>query len=139
MRTPPASCAIKFSWSQSACGGLQPKTISSADSAIVGDVKEVADLVEEHLLTLFARDVLADDDQPRVVDRIVQVTQRGLVEPPTEISRRRRIGNRVRTDRIQKDFVVAPQFDVLQTPPVAPDVDREVEHMIRLVIRHVHF
>ena len=56
------------------------------------------------------------------------------LKPPAEVAGRRRIGNAPRADRVEIHFVVAAQFDVVQTSAVAQRVEREVQHMIALVV-----
>ena len=60
--TPPLSCAIRFSWSQRS---LAENTTSSAVIvAVVGDVEEVAVLLEQPHLSLVDLHPLAEDDHP---------------------------------------------------------------------------
>ena len=56
-------------------------------------------------------------------------------EAATEISRRRRIGNRVGPEGVQEHLVVAPPLDVLQTSSLAQRVQRQIEHMVGFIIR----
>ena len=59
-RTPPFNCAIRFSWSQRSLA--ENTTSSAALTPVVGDVKEVANLVEQPYFALLPGDVLADHD-----------------------------------------------------------------------------
>ena len=73
---------------------------------------------------------------PRFVDRRLQrFDLSGRLEAATEISRRRRIGNPLRPQRVEIRFVVAFVFEVFQTRPIGQRVVGDVEHVIGLVIR----
>jgi hypothetical protein len=61
-----------------------------------------------------------------------------LSEPPAEVPRGGRVRNRLRTERVQEDFVVAAELDVLQAGRVAQRVQRQVEHVVRLVVGDMH-
>ena len=58
-------------------------------------------------------------------------------EAAAEVAGRGRIGDAAGAEGIEEDFVVAAQFDVLQTGAVAQGVVGEVEHVIGFVIRQM--
>jgi hypothetical protein len=82
---------------------------------------------------------MSPDVQPRITDGAAEIVQVALGEPAAEIAGRGRIGDRVGADRIQEDFVVPPQLQVLQAGGVAQGVEGQVQHVVRLVIEHVQF
>jgi hypothetical protein len=83
--------------------------------------------------------LLLPDFQPGLVDRVHQGLNVFFVEASTKVAGRRRIGNALNSQRIQKNFVVTPQFDVFQACAADEQVVGDVEHMIRFVIRQMTF
>src|SRR5260370_283516 len=79
-------------------------------------------------------DALAD-----IVKNIDQGVHVASVKTATEIASRGRIGQATGAEGIEKDLVVAPQFQVLQASAVAQGVIRQVEHVIGLVVRQMDF
>ena len=79
----------------------------------------------------------APDLHPHVVDRAHQDFNVGGFEPPTEVTRRGRVGDPLSPESVQVDLVVTPQFEVFQTPAPGQNVVGDVEHMVRLVVRQM--
>ena len=80
--------------------------------------------------------------QTRVPDLVADVDQRVHVGGPktaAEIAGRGRIGNAAGTEGIEIDFILAAQFQILQTGAIAQGVIGQVEHVIRLVIGQMNF
>jgi len=69
----------------------------------------------------------------------LQATDVSGEEAATEIPGRRRIGNAFGAQRVEKCFIVSPQFNVFQRASLAESVVSDVEHMIRLSIRQIQF
>jgi hypothetical protein len=69
----------------------------------------------------------------------LQIVQALGRETAAEVAGRGRIGDRLGPQGVEKDFVVAAQFDVLQARRVAERVQRQVQDMIGLVIGQMHF
>ena len=105
-----------------------------AGLALAGRDGQRAVPVEERLVEELWRLPLPDVE-PRPVDRIPQLPHAATAEPPTEISRRGRIGNRVGSEDVEEGLVVPPPLDVLQTRSLAQGVHRQVQDRIRLIIR----
>jgi hypothetical protein len=68
------------------------------------------------------------------IDQVVHIV--GL-KAPTEIAGRGWIRNASRAQSIEKDLVLAAQFQVLQAGAVTQGVVSQVEHVIRLVVRQM--
>ena len=60
-------------------------------------------------------------------------------EAAAEVAGRGRVGNPLRAQGVEKDLVVAAQFDVFQPRAVAQRVVGQVQHVIRLVIGQMDF
>src|ERR1700676_1368241 len=88
----------------------------------------------EELGRLPSPDALAD-----TVEDVDERGDVGLLETPTEITGRGRIGNAGRTQGVEVNFVLATQLDVLLTGAVADRVVGEVENVIGLVVRQMNF
>jgi hypothetical protein len=58
-------------------------------------------------------------------------------ETATEISRRGGVGNSRGTQSVQIRFVLSPQFQVLQAPPIAQRVIGDVQDVVGLMVRQV--
>jgi hypothetical protein len=78
--------------------------------------------------------LLGPDFEPRLVEHVEQRADMLGSESPAEVASRRRIGNALRADRVEIHFVVAAQFDVVQARAVAERIEREVQHMIALMV-----
>ena len=79
------------------------------------------------------------DLQPRVVGSVHQAADVGLSEATAEVSGRGWVGNSLCAQGVEKDFVIAPQFNVLQSHAVAQRVVRQVQHVIRLMVGTMDF
>ena len=120
---------------------------AAAPLLLVGDVHPLLALARgdgeravhvDHGLLEERGGLLLPDVEPRLVDRVEQAADMLLAaEAAAEIARGGGVGNGLRTDGVEERFVVAPQFDVLQTGSFAQRVDGEVEDVVRLVIRQV--
>ena len=65
---------------------------------------------------------------------LVPTKPRRRREPPAEVAGGGRVGNPLRPERIQIRFVVASQFQMLQTPATRQEVVGDVQHMIGLAV-----
>ncbi len=83
---------------------------------------------------------LAGPDLPtRLVDDVEKYLNAIRGKAPAEISRRGGIGDTARPQGIQQDFVVAEQFQVLQTRAAAQRQIGQRQHMVRFMIGQVDF
>ncbi len=90
----------------------------------------VNDRLLEELLGLFRPHI-----QPRLMDRLLQfpnLTRRD--ESPAEVAFRRGVGNALRSQRVQKRFIIATQLNILKTSTLAQRIVSEVQHVVRLVV-----
>jgi hypothetical protein len=60
-------------------------------------------------------------------------------ETPAEVASRRWIGNATRTQGIEKHFVLATQFQVLNAGAAAQRIEGQIENVIGLVIRVMNY
>ena len=74
------------------------------------------------------------DLKPGLVDGVHQGLDLLLVEPATEVARRRRVREAVRPQGVEKDPVRAPQLDIVQRLAAAEEVIRNIQHVVRLII-----
>ena len=74
-----------------------------------------------------------------VVKHLLQRLDLMRMKAATEIAGRRRIGNPASVQRIEQGFILSPQFQIFQACAAAQRVVRQVQHVIRLVIRQMHF
>ena len=112
--------------------------------AVVGDVHAFLALagggdqravhVEDGLLEE-AVGLLRPDADADVVEDVLQGVDVDAGEAAAEIAGRGGIGNAAGAEGVEEDFVVAAQFDVLQTSAVAQGVVGEVEDVIGFVVR----
>ncbi len=61
------------------------------------------------------------------------------IEATAEVAGRGRVGNAARAEGVEKRFVLAAQFEILQTRAAAQSVVGDGEHMIGFVIGQVEF
>ena len=83
--------------------------------------------------------LLLPDLQARFIDRLHQ--RQNLIFPleaPAKVPGRGGVRDPLRADRVQIGFVVAEQFQMIQTCPAGQPVVRDVHHVIALVIRQVN-
>src|SRR3984957_16852367 len=78
------------------------------------------------------------DPLANAVENVDQGMHVGGAEATTEIAGGRRIGDAQSPERVEVDFILTTQFEVLQTGAVAQRVVGQVEHMVRLVVGHVN-
>jgi hypothetical protein len=83
------------------------------------------------------RRLLTPNGKPCLIDGFHQQLDVAPVKATTEVARRGGVGNPFGAQRVQIDFVVTPQFDVLQSLPAGQNVVGDIQHMIRLVIRQM--
>ena len=90
-------------------------------------------LVEELIVLLFP------NVQANLVEGILETIDVIRLEPATEVSGSGRIGNPLGPDGIEKELIIATQFDVLQASATAQRVVGKVQNVIGFVIRQVFF
>ena len=119
-----------------------------APCAVVGDVHAllafavgfdqrsvgVDDGLVEELLRLST-----PDRQSRFVERFLQEFDPPLVEASAKVASSGGVGNPSRAERVEISLVVPQQLDVLQASAAGQQVVSDVEHMVRLVVRQMHF
>ena len=81
--------------------------------------------------------LLLPDFQTRLVKRFLQREHIKLREPPTEIARRRGIGNALSTEGVKIRLVIPPQFQVFQTRATGQQIERDIEYVIGFTVRQM--
>lgn len=81
--------------------------------------------------------LLTPDDKTRFMESFLQRENIELRKPSAEVSRSRGIRNALSPQRIEIRFVVASQFQMLQTRTARQQIERNVEHMIGFTVRQV--
>src|SRR5690606_11546896 len=81
------------------------------------------------------RELAPDPISSRRIDQIHQPLQAFDVESTEEVSRGGRIGDPLRPQKVQETLVLPEPVDVLQTSATCQNVVRQIEHVIRFVIR----
>ena len=61
------------------------------------------------------------------------------LEPPAEVAGGGRVGNPLGAEQVEIGLVLPPQFEIFQARASAQRVVGQVEHVVRLVIRQMHF
>jgi hypothetical protein len=79
------------------------------------------------------------DALANAIDDVDQGVHVGSVEAAAEIASGRRIGNALGPERVEIDFILATQFEVLQTRAIAQRVVGQIKHVIGLVVRQMDF
>ncbi len=79
------------------------------------------------------------DALANLVEDVDQRVHVGGAETAAEIAGRGRIGNAAGAEGVEIDFILATQFEVLQTGAVAQGVVGQVEDMIGLVVGQMDF
>ena len=82
--------------------------------------------------------LLLPDLHPHVVDDVHQGVDVAFVEAAAKVTGGGRVGDSPRAQRVEVDFVVAPQLEVFQAGSAGQDVVGDVEHVVRLVVGQVH-
>jgi hypothetical protein len=101
-------------------GGYHQEPIHVEDSL----VEEVVGLLGPHA-------------QADVVDQVLQLADGGLVEAPADVAGRGGVGEALGTQGVEKDLVLATQFEVLQAGAVAQGVVSEGQDVVGLVVGEV--
>ena len=79
------------------------------------------------------------DSQSRFVERLLQEVDLLLVEASAKVTRGGRVGNPSRAQSVEISLVVSEQLDVLQASAAGQQIVSDVEHVVRLVVRQMHF
>jgi ubiquinone/menaquinone biosynthesis C-methylase UbiE len=77
--------------------------------------------------------------EPRRVEGRLQIVQVPARKPPTEIARRGGVGNPLGPQRVQVGLVLAAQLQVFQAGPTTQRIISQIEHVVRFVVRQMHF
>ena len=77
--------------------------------------------------------------ESRFVNSVLKAADVGGGKATAEITGRRRIGNAFGAQRVEKRFIVSPQFNIFQRTSFAERIVSNVEHMIRLTIGKIQF
>ena len=93
--------------------------------------------IEDRLLEKRRR-LLTPHPKPHLVDHVHQRLDIRHREPPAKVARSGRVGNTLRPKGVQKDFIIPPQLDVIQTGAPSQNVVCDVQHVVRLVVRQMH-
>src|SRR5271163_537597 len=80
------------------------------------------------------RGLLGPDPQARFIDGVHQGLNVGLGETAAEVPFGGGVGDPLGAQSVEKDFIVAPQFDMLEPPAAGQDVEGDVQDMVGLVI-----
>ena len=89
----------------------------------------------EHRLLEEGFGLLHPHAAPRRMDGCKERLDVRRAKPPAEVPRRRRIRDALCPQRIQIDLVVAQQLQIFQALATCKQVVRDVQHVIRLVVR----
>jgi hypothetical protein len=78
--------------------------------------------------------LLGPDPQAGLIDGVHQGLNVGFLETAAEVTFGGGVGNALGAHGVEKDFVVAPQLDMLEPPATDQDVESDVQDMVGLVI-----
>ncbi len=102
--------------------------------ALAGGGNESAIGIDTRWLLEERRRLLLPHPDSYIVDDIHQTLDRFFVEAPTEIARRRGVGNGAGAERIEKHQVIATHLDVVQHATTAQGVVGQIQDVVRVEV-----
>ncbi len=92
-----------------------------------------------HRLVKEGRRLFLPHTQPDRVERLHQSPDRHRIETTAKVTRRSRVRNPLDTERIQVDFVIPSQFQMIQARATGQQVVGNIQHVVGFTVRQVPF